>query len=200
MRRMGIAALYRKPNTSRKHPRHPVYPYLLRGLAIERANQVWAMDITYIPMTRGFVYPTAVMDWHSRRVLAHRVSITMDAEHCVAALQEAIARDGVPAIMNTDQGSQFTSAEFINVLKDAGIQISMDGRGQWRDNVFVERLWKSIKYEDVYLRGYETVSAVRAGIRHYLEFYNGRRPHRAHGGFTPDMVYFKTLAPASLAA
>ena len=200
MRRMGIEALYRKPNTSRKHPRHPVYPYLLRGLEIERANQVWAMDITYIPMTRGFVYLTAAMDWDSRRVLAHRVSITMDAEHCVAALQEAIMRYGAPAIMNTDQDSQFTSAEFLAALKNAGIAISMDGRGQWRDNVFVERLWKSVKYEDVYLRGYETVSAVRAGIEGYLAFYNDRRPHRAHGGLTPDMVYFKSLAPAALAA
>lgn len=200
MRRMGIEALYRKPNTSRKHPAHPVYPYLLRGLQIGRANQVWAMDITYIPMAKGFVFLTAVMDWHSRRVLAHRVSITMDAEPCVAALEEAITRYGVPEIMNTDQGSQFTSTAFTDTLRDNGIAISMDGRGQWRDNVFVERLWRSIKYEEVYLRGYESVSAARAGIDRYLNFYNARRPHRAHGGKTPDMVYFNTLAPAALAA
>jgi putative transposase len=200
MRRMGIEALYRKPNTSRKHPAHPVYPYLLRGLQIGRANQVWAMDITYIPMAKGFVFLTAVMDWHSRRVLAHRVSITMDAEPCVAALEEAITRYGVPEIMNTDQGSQFTSTAFTDTLRDNGIAISMDGRGQWRDNVFVERLWRSIKYEEVYLRGYESVSAARAGIDRYLNFYNARRPHRAHGGKTPDMVYFNTLALAALAA
>ncbi len=147
MARMGIEALYKKPNTSRKHPRHPIYPYLLRGLKIERANQVWAMDITYIPMARGFVYLAAVLDWHSRRVLAHRVSITMEADFCVAALEEAIARHGKPEIMNTDQGSQFSSLEFTDTLRRHGIAISMDGRGCWRDNVFVERLWKSIKYQ-----------------------------------------------------
>lgn len=200
MRKMGIEAIYRKPNTSKKHPAHPVYPYLLRALAIERANHVWSMDITYLPMARGFVYLTAVMDWASRRVLAHRVSITLEADFCVQALEEAIARFGVPEIMNTDQGSQFTSAEFTDVLKNHGIQISMDGRGQWRDNVFVERLWKSVKYEDVYLKAYETVSAVRAGIAAYLDFYNARRPHRAHGGRTPDVVYFGSLAPLLQAA
>jgi len=192
---MGIEALYRRPNTSKKHPAHPVYPYLLRGLAIERANHVWSMDITYIPMARGFVYLTAVMDWHSRRVLAHRVSITMTADFCVEALQEAVARYGAPEIMNTDQGSQFTGSEFIDELRNNGIAISMDGRGQWRDNVFVERLWKSVKYEEVYLKAYETVSAARAGIAAYLDFYNARRPHRAHGGQTPDVVYFGSLAP-----
>ncbi len=200
MHRMGIEALYRKPNTSKKHPAHPVFPYLLRGMKIDRANQVWAMDITYIPMARGFVYLTAVLDWHSRRVLAHRVSITMDADFCIEALQEAIAKYGPPEIMNTDQGSQFTGSEFIGVLREHGIAISMDGRGQWRDNVFVERLWKSVKYEDVYLRGYETVSAVRTGLARYLAFYNSRRPHSAHGGDTPDMVYFKALAPCQQAA
>lgn len=200
MRKMGIEALYRKPNTSRKHPKHPVYPYLLRGLTIERANQVWAMDLTYIPMARGFVYLVAVMDWHSRRVLAHRVSITMDAESCVQTLEEAIARYGVPEIMNTDQGSQFTSSEFIDVLEDHGIVISMDGRGQWRDNVFVERLWKSVKYEDVYLKAYDSVRAARAGIAAYLDFYNAVRPHRAHDGRTPDVVYFESSAPRSEAA
>ena len=200
MQRMGIEALYRKPNTSRKHPRHPVHPYLLRDLKIDRANQVWAMDITYVPMARGFVYLTAVMDWHSRRELAHRVSITMDTEFCLEALNEAIAKYGVPEIMNTDQGSQFTSADFIDALTDRGIAISMDGRGQWRDNVFVERLWRTVKYEEIYLRGYESVSAAREGIARYFAFYNSRRPHRAHDGQTPDVVYFNTLASAKRAA
>lgn len=200
MRRMGVAAIYRKPNTSKKHPRHPVFPYLLRGLSIERANQVWAMDITYIPMARGFVYLTAVLDWRSRRVLAHRVSITMQADFCVEALQEAIARYGAPEIVNTDQGSQFTSEEFIAELKRHDIAISMDGRGQWRDNVFVERLWKSVKYEEVYLKAYESVSAARAGIAAYFEFYNARRPHSAHAGLVPDVVYFDTLARPRAAA
>jgi len=200
MQRMGIEALYRKPNTSRKHPAHPVHPYLLRGLKIDRANQVWAMDITYVPMARGFVYLAAVMDWHSRRVLAHRVSITLDTEFCIEALNEAVARYGVPEIMNTDQGSQFTSSDFTDALTGRGIAISMDGRGQWRDNVFVERLWRTVKYEDIYLRGYESVSAVREGIARYFAFYNSRRPHRAHDGQTPDAVYFNTLAPAMQAA
>jgi putative transposase len=200
MRRMGIEALYRKPNTSRKHPKHPVYPYLLRGLSIERANQVWAMDITYIPLARGFVYLAAVLDWHSRKVLAHRVSITMEADFCVEALTEAITRFGAPEIMNTDQGSQFTSAEFTDELKRHGIAISMDGRGQWRDNVFVERLWKSVKYEEVYLKAYETVSAAREQIGRYFAFYNARRPHRAHEGQTPATIYFGTLDQLHAAA
>lgn len=200
MRRMGVQAIYRKPNTSKKHPRHPVFPYLLRGLAIERANQVWAMDITYIPMARGFVYLTAVLDWRSRRVLAHRVSITMQADFCVEALAEAIARYGAPEIVNTDQGSQFTGEEFIAELKKHDIAISMDGRGQWRDNVFVERLWKSVKYEEVYLKAYDSVSAARAGIAAYFEFYNARRPHSAHAGLVPDVVYFDTLAQPRAAA
>jgi putative transposase len=200
MRRMGIEAIYRKPNTSKKHPRHPVFPYLLRGLTIDRANQVWAMDITYIPMARGFVFLSAVLDWHSRRVLAHRLSITMEADFCVEALQQAIAKYGVPEIMNTDQGSQLTGAEFIGELNKHGIAISMDGRGQWRDNVFVERLWKSVKYEDVYLKAYETVSDARAGISKYIEFYNSRRPHRAHAGRTPDVVYFEALPAPRQAA
>jgi putative transposase len=193
MRRMGVEAIYRKPNTSKKHPKHPVFPYLLRGMTIERANQVWAMDITYIPMARGFVFLTAVLDWHSRRVLAHRLSITMEADFCVEALAEAIARYGKPEIMNTDQGSQFTGTEFIGELQKHGIAVSMDGRGQWRDNVFVERLWKSVKYEDVYLKAYESVSDARSGISRYIDFYNSRRPHRAHDGLTPDMVYFAAL-------
>lgn len=200
MRRMGIEALYRKPNTSKKHPAHAVFPYLLRSLAIERANAVWALDITYVPMARGWVYLVAVLDWHSRRVLAHRVSITMEADFCVEALREAAARYGTPGIVNTDQGSQFSGADFVAEVKRIGAQQSMDGRGCWRDNVFVERLWRSVKYEEVYLKAYESVSAARAGIAAYFEFYNARRPHQSHDGRTPDMVYFGTLAPMAAAA
>ena len=200
MRRIGIEALYRKPNTSKKHPKHPVYPYLLRGLDIDRANRAWAMDITYVPMARGFVYLCAVLDWHSRRVLAHRISITMEADFCVEALEEAIAKYGAPDILNTDQGAQFTSAQFTSKLEEHRIAISMDGRGQWRDNVFVERLWKSVKYEDIYLKAYHSVSAARAGIAAYFDFYNARRPHRAHEGQTPDEVYFASLSTMKEAA
>jgi len=200
MTRMGVEPLYRRPRTTRKHPGHQVYPYLLRGLAIEQANQVWAMDITYIPMARGFVYLAAVVDWASRRVLAHRVSISMDTEFCREALEEALARYGTPEIFNTDQGSQFTSAEFLDVLKKRGIAISMDGKGAWRDNVFVERLWRSVKYEEVYLHAYETVSAARAGLARYLDFYNLRRPHRSLDGSTPDEVYFASLPATRKAA
>lgn len=200
MQRMGLRALYRKPNTSRKHPSHPVFPYLLRELAIERANQAWALDITYIPMARGWVYLVAVLDWHSRRVLAHRVSITMEADFCVEALREAAARYGAPEIVNTDQGSQFSSAEFVAEVARIGARQSMDGKGCWRDNVFVERLWRSVKYEEVYLKAYETVSAAREGLQAYLAFYNERRPHQAHAGRTPDMVYYAALAPIQAAA
>jgi putative transposase len=200
MRRMGIQALYRKPNTSKKHPAHPVFPYLLRGLAIERANQVWALDITYIPMARGWVYLVAVLDWHSRRVLAHRVSITMEADFCVDALREAAARWGSPEIVNTDQGSQFSSAEFVAEVDRIGARQSMDGRGCWRDNVFVERLWRSVKYEDVYLKAYDGVGAARQSLAAYFEFYNARRPHQSHDGHTPDMVYFNALRPKKAAA
>ena len=161
MKRMGIEALYRKPNTSKPAPGHKIYPYLLRGMTIDRPNQVWAMDITYVPLARGFVYLAAVVDWFSRRVLSWRVSITLEAAFCVEALEEALARHGRPEIFNTDQGSQFTSHDFTSVLLKAGIAISMDGRGSWRDNVFVERLWRSIKYEEVYLRAYDTVSEAR---------------------------------------
>ena len=199
MARMGIEALYRKPNTSRRHPGHSIYPYLLRDRTIERGNEVWAMDITYIPMARGFVYLAAVMDWASRRVLAWRVSISLTTDFCLEAVEEALAKYGRPEIFNTDQGSQFTSEDFTGLLKDNGIAISMDGKGCWRDNVFVERLWKSIKYEEVYLHGYDSVSAARAGIGRYLGFYNERRPHRSLDGATPDSVYFKSL-PVSLAA
>jgi putative transposase len=193
MARMGVEPLYRRPRTTRKHPGHQVYPYLLRGLVIERSNQVWAMDITYIPMARGFVYLAAVVDWASRRVLAHRVSISMDTEFCREALEEALARYGTPEIFNTDQGSQFTNVEFLDILKTRGIAISMDGKGAWRDNVFVERLWRSVKYEEVYLKAYETVSAARAGLARYLDFYNTRRPHRSLDGSTPDEFYFASL-------
>ncbi|MGH8399844.1 MAG: IS3 family transposase [Gammaproteobacteria bacterium] len=194
MKRMGIEALYRRPNTSRKHPQHAVYPYLLRHLPIMRANQVWAMDITYIPMARGYVYLAAVVDWYSRRVLAFRVSISMDVEFCVAAVEDAIARYGTPEIFNTDQGSQFTSQAFTGLLKQHGIRISMDGKGCWRDNVFVERLWKSVKYEEVYLHGYATVSEAKAGLERYLRFYNSRRPHTSLDRMTPDQFYFQSLS------
>ena len=200
MRKMGIVALYKKPNTSRRHPAHPVYPYLLRNLEINRPNQVFAADITYIPMKRGFVYLFAVMDWASRRVLSWRLSNTLTTDFCIEAVQEAILRYGRPEIFNTDQGSQFTSLEFTQLLKDHGIAISMDGKGCWRDNVFVERLWKSIKYEEVYLRAYETVSAARSSIGRYLEFYNCRRPHSALDGRTPDAFYFANLPALKQAA
>jgi putative transposase len=200
MRKMGIEALYRKPNTSKRHPRHPVFPYLLRGMTIDRANQVWAMDITYVPMARGFVFLTAVLDWHSRKVLAQRLSITMEAEFCVEALQEAIARYGVPEIMNTDQGSQFTGAAFTGLLLDNAIAISMDGKGAWRDNVFVERLWRTIKYEEVYLRACASVPEARVSIGRHLAFYNGTRPHSSLGGQTPDQAYLRMLTPIPAAA
>jgi len=200
MRRMGIEALYRKPNTSRKHPGHTIYPYLLRALKIDRPNQVWAMDITYIPMARGFVYLAAVIDWYSRRVLAWRVSISMETDFCVEAVEEAIARHGMPEIFNTDQGSQFTSQAFIGLLKRHGIAISMDGKGCWRDNVFIERLWKSVKYEEVYLKAYDGVSHARTSLGRYLDFYNRRRPHSSLDRLTPDQVYFNQPLPLPKAA
>ena len=193
MKRMGIEALYRKPNTSKPTPGHKIYPYLLRKLAITRPNQVWAMDITYIPMARGFVYLAAVVDWFSRRVLAWRLSITMEAAFCIEALEEALARHDKPEIFNTDQGSQFTSAGFTGVLIRNDIAISMDGKGAWRDNVFVERLWRTVKYEEVYLRAYETVSEARASIHRFLGFYNSRRPHSSLDRRTPDQAYFNQL-------
>ena len=201
MRRMAITALYRRPNTSKKTPGRTIYPYLLRTLSVTRANQVWAMDISYIPMARGFVYLAAVIDWYSRRVLAWRLSISMDTEFCIEAVEEAIARYGTPEIFNTDQGSQFTSSAFTGLLTDHGIRISMDGKGCWRDNVFIERLWRSIKYEEVYLHAYESVSQARTGIGRYIEFYNTRRPHSSLGARTPDVVYFQTLPwPSAKAA
>lgn len=190
MKRMGIEAIYRRPNTSKPTPGHKIYPYLLRGVKIDRANHVWAMDISYIPMRRGFVYLAAVVDVASRRVLSHRLSITMEAAFCVEALEEALAKHGRPEIFNTDQGSQFTSIDFTRVLLDAKVSISMDGKGAWRDNVFVERLWRSVKYEEVYLRAYESVSEARASIGRYLAFYNERRPHSSLDGRTPDEAYF----------
>ncbi len=199
MVRMGITAVYRKPRTSARHLGHPVYPYLLRHAEIARPNHVWAADITYIPMRRGFVYLCAVLDWASRRVLAWRLSNTLTTDFCIAAVQEAITRAGVPEIFNTDQGCQFTSLEFTRLLQAHGIRISMDGKGCWRDNVFVERLWKSIKYEEVYLHAYETVSAAQQGLERYLTFYNQARPHRALDGRTPDAVYFDNL-PTRLTA
>lgn len=199
MRKMGVEALYRRPRTTKRESGAQIYPYLLRKLAIDGPNQVWTMDITYIPMARGFVYLTVVMDWHTRRVLSHRVSITMDVEFCLEAVEEAIAQYGPPEIFNTDQGSQFTSQAFIGLLKQHDIQISMDGKGSWRDNVFVERLWRSVKYEEVYLHAYDTVSDARTGIGRYLKFYNQKRPHSSLDGKTPDQIYFNAL-PVVLAA
>ena len=200
MKKMGIEALYRKPNLSRRHAKHPVYPYLLRDLQIDRSNQVWATDITYIPMRRGFVYLIAVIDWHSRRVLSWRLSNTMTTDFCLDAVREAIARYGTPEIFNTDQGSQFTSAEFTGLLKEHGVRISMDGKGCWRDNVFVERLWKSVKYEEVYLKAYNSVPAAKACLGAYLNFYNTRRPHQSLDGKTPDEIYFAGLPQERIAA
>ena len=190
MDKMGIVALYRKPRTSAPHPAHRIYPYLLKNLLIDRPNQVWATDITYIPMKRGFVFLVAILDWATRRVLAHRVSTSMSTDFCVDALEEAIAKYGRPEIFNTDQGSQFTSEDFTRVLKNHDIKISMDGKGRWVDNVFVERLWKSVKYEYVYLHAYESVSDARQQLTRYFEFYNTRRPHSSLGGQTPDTAYF----------
>jgi len=190
MRRMRIGAIYCKPNTSRRHPSHQVYPYLLRNLKIERPNHVWAADITYIPMKRGFVYLFAVMDWASRRVLSWRLSNTLSTDFCIEAVQEALDLYGTPEIFNTDQGSQFTGMEFTALLKEKGIAISMDGRGCWRDNVFVERLWKSIKYEEVYLHAYDSVCEAKRGLERYLTFYNHHRPHSKLDRSTPDEVYF----------
>src|SRR6201987_4294852 len=186
MRRMGIEALYRRPRTTTPEPGHKIYPYLLRGIEITRPNQVWAMDITYIPMARGFVYLAVVLDWFSRRLLSWRLSITMEASFCGEAFEDDLANHGQHAIVNTDQGSQFTGSAFTGVLTKQSIAISMDGKGAWRDNVFVERLWRTIKYEEVYLRAYESISEARASIGRYLHFYNERRPHASLDGMTPD--------------
>ena len=190
MKRMGIEAIYRKPNTSKPAPGHKIYPYLLRGLTVTRPGQVWAMDITYIPMARGFIYLAAVVDWFTRRVLAWKLSITMETSFCIEALDEALSKNEKPEIFNTDQGSQFTSEAFAGVLLENDIAISMDGKGAWRDNVFVERIWKSVKYEEVYLRAYDSVGEARACLGRYLDFYNRRRPHSSLDRRTPDEAYF----------
>jgi len=202
MRRMGIEALYRRPRTTKPEPGHKIFPYLLRGLEIVRPNQVWAMDITYIPMAKGFVYLAVVLDWFSRRVLSWKLSITMEASFCVETLEDALAKHGKPGIFNTDQGSQFTCPAFTGVLARHDVAISMDGKGAWRDNVFVERLWRSVKYEEVYLHAYDSVSAARDGIGRYLDLYNRRRPHSSLDGRTPDKAYFQheSMPPIRLAA
>src|SRR5258707_13483032 len=199
VQRMRIRAVSRRPNTSKPVPCHKVYPYLLRGMKIARPNQVWAMDITYIPMVRGFVYLAAVVDWFSRRVLAWRLSITLEVEFCIEAVEEALAKHGKPDIFNTDQGSQFTSAAFTGLLLDNAIAISMDGKGSWRDNVFVERLWRSVKYEEVYLRAYDSVAEARISIGRYLDFYNRKRPHSSLDARTPDRAYFDHLPQVAAA-
>jgi putative transposase len=201
MRTMGLAAIYQQPHTSHPHPEHRVYPYLLRHLAIDRPDQVWCADLTYIPMRRGFLYLVAVMDWYSRLVLAWRLSNTMQSCFCVEALQQALARYGSPEIFNTDQGSQFTSPDFTEVLKQADIRISMDGRGRWMDNIFIERLWRSLKYECVYLNAFETGSAASRGIGQWIDFYNTQRPHSSHGVLTPKEVHagFDSVPGAGLA-
>lgn len=195
MQLMGLSAIYQKPNTSKPHPQHKVYPYLLRGLTIDRPNQVWCADISYIPLRRGFLYLVAIMDWASRKVLSWRLSNTMDADFCVAALEEALGRYGTPEIFNTDQGSQFTSDAFTQVLKDAGIRISMDGKGRWMDNVMIERLWRSLKYECIYLHAFETGSQVREGLKRWVDLYNTRRPHSSLDGKTPDEAYWQQPRP-----
>jgi putative transposase len=193
MQKMGIEAAYRRPSTSKSAPGHKIFPYLLRGLTIDRPNQVWSTDITYIPMARGFVYLCAVMDWFARRILAWRLSNTMEAAFCVEVLEDALAKHGRPDIFNSDQGSQFSGMAFTSVLIKNEIAISMDGKGAWRDNVFVERFWRSIKYEEVYLKAYEDVPEARQSIGRYIDFYNGRRPHTALDRRTPDQAYFNPL-------
>ena len=195
MQLMGLSAIYQKPNTSKPHPQHRIYPYLLRGLTIDRPNQVWCADISYIPLRRGFLYLVAIMDWASRKVLSWRLSNTMDADFCVAALEDALARFGKPEIFNTDQGSQFTSDTFTKVLKDAQIRISMDGKGRWRDNVMIERLWRSLKYECIYLHAFETGSEVRQGLKRWIDFYNMRRPHSKLDDRTPYEAYWQKPRP-----
>ena len=195
MAKMGLAPIYQKPRTTIPHPEHRAYKYLLRGLTIDRPNQVWCSDITYIPMRRGFLYLVAVMDWATRKVLSWRLSNSIDAEFCIQALEEALARYGPPEIFNTDQGSQFTSPRFVDVLRDAGVRVSMDGRGRWMDNVFIERLWRSLKYECVYIHAFETGSELRAGLTRWIGYYNTDRPHSALAGATPDEAYGQIEAP-----
>ena len=198
-KKMGIEAIYRRPNTSKPAPGHRIYPYLLRNLAVTRPNQAWAMDISYIPMARGFVYLAAVVDWFSRKILSWKLSITMDVSFCLEAVEEALSMNEKPEIFNTDQGSQFTSEAFTEQLRKNEIAISMDGKGCWRDNVFVERIWRTIKYEEVYLRAYDSVHEARTFLGRYIEFYNRTRPHTSLKGKTPDQVYFNQL-PLPMAA
>ncbi len=200
MRIMGLEAIYPKPKTSRPHPNHKVYPYLLRGKTIDRPNQVWAADITYIPMSRGFMYLVAVMDWHSRKVLSWRISNTLDANFCVEALSEALAIYGPPEIFNTDQGAQFTSQAFTGKLKSHGVQISMDGRGRVQDNIFIERLWWTVKYQYLYLRSFDNGSQLRHGLTRWFRFYNQERSHQSLDDRTPDEVYFGIPHPLAEAA
>ncbi|MDU9002524.1 IS3 family transposase [Sedimentitalea todarodis] len=200
MRLMRLVPIYQEPNTSRKHPQHKIWPYLLRNLVIDRPNQVWCADITYIPMRRGFLYLVAIMDWHSRKVLSWRLSNSMDAGFCIEALNEALAKHGTPEVFNTDQGSQFTSGDWVDVLTEAKIKISMDGKGAWRDNRMIERLWRSLKYECVYIRAFERGSEARAGIGKWLADYNAERPHSTHGILTPDEAYASKTEPMRLAA
>jgi len=196
MKKMGVEALYRKPRLTKTHPEHTIYPYLLRGLSITEANAVWCSDITYIPMRKGFCYLVAIMDWVSRKVLAWRLSNTLDTSFCTEALEEALSLYGAPQIFNTDQGSQFTSDDFTNILKKHDIKISMDGQGRWRDNVFIERLWKSVKYEDVYLKAYNSIAEVRRGLTTWFDRYNTQRRHQGLDDRTPDEVYWSTLPGA----
>jgi putative transposase len=200
MRRMGIETLYVKPRLSLAHPEHVRYPYLLRGLEIIRANHVWSADICYIPMAKGFCYLMAIMDWASRMVLAWRLSNTLDSSFCVDALEEAISKYGCPDIFNTDQGSQFTAEVFTGTLRSKGIAISMDGKGRWVDNVFIERLWKSVKYEDIYLKAYGSMAEVKEGLATYFQFYNEKRWHQNFDRKPPAMVYFSTLPQKQAAA
>jgi putative transposase len=200
MKKMGLEAIYRRPNTSKPAPGHKIHPYLLRKVKVEQPNQVWAMDITYVPMAKGFVYLAAVVDWFSRRVLSWRLSITMETDFCIEAVEEALLKYGKPEIFNTDQGSQFTSVEFTDLIKANDIKISMDGKGAWRDNVFVERIWRSIKYEEIYLHAYACVKDARTAIGRYLAFYNGLRPHSSLDRQTPDEAYFKASQPIPAAA
>ena len=200
MRLMRLVPIFQEPNTSKKHPAHKIYPYLLQGLAITRPNQVWCADITYIRMERGFLYLVAIMDWYSRKVLAWRLSNTLEADFCVAALKEALATYGPPEIFNTDQGSQFTSSDWIDELKEAKVKISMDGKGRWIDNRMIERLWRSLKYECVYLRAFETGSQARGDIGKWLAYYNAERPHSTHGILTPDEVHANQTEPMRMAA
>jgi putative transposase len=193
---MGLETLYRKPRTSKPCPGHTIYPYLLRGLEITRPNQVFASDITYIPMARGFVYLVAVMDWHSRYIVSWRLSNTLESGFCIEALSESLAV-AKPEIFNTDQGSQFTDHDFVDVLLNAGVQVSMDGRGRCMDNIFVERLWRSLKYEEVYLKPYETIKQARESIAQWVDFYNNRRPHQGLGYKTPAEVYFNATTAAA---